>query len=202
MDFELVVALARSLERLGIIAVSGLSIWSGYRLFSIVTEAEASGRFEAKGVQFTIQRVGPGVFFALFGCLVLLYALASPMKLSSKGQRNEEGPNFSYGLPGKGKPSYEPTMGAINRLKLLATQARIATLSENEHRLLADASDYLRLAQQCLTDAEFGPGTYAEYDVVLGMCQKDPGQCDNYLRSEGKRTWFERVDDFNNATLR
>jgi hypothetical protein len=81
MDFEpfLVVAL-----RLCIIFIGGLSIYLGYRLFLDV-KTVSTGHAEVKlPNDFTIMvsRIGPGVFFALFGALVVGTSLVFPVQFS------------------------------------------------------------------------------------------------------------------------
>jgi len=72
MDAELVVLL-RFMERLLAVAIGGLAIYLGYRLFRLVPESKDSeGRVTfSKDLSIVVSRVGPGVFFALFGALVV-----------------------------------------------------------------------------------------------------------------------------------
>jgi hypothetical protein len=67
----------RGIERLAIVLIGGMAIWLGYRLF-LAVKAEAEG--EAKitlphDVTVMVSRVGPGVFFALFGSMVVIASL-------------------------------------------------------------------------------------------------------------------------------
>src|SRR4029079_1628077 len=74
---------ARHLERL-VIALSGaLAIWLGYRLFLSMPLAEkGTGRLPLPGViSIFMSRVGPGVFFALFGAGVLAYGLHQEVRI-------------------------------------------------------------------------------------------------------------------------
>jgi hypothetical protein len=71
------ILLLRGIERLAIVLIGGLAIYLGYRLF-LAVKAEAEG--EAKitlphDVTVMVSRVGPGVFFALFGSLVVVASL-------------------------------------------------------------------------------------------------------------------------------
>ena len=66
----------RSLERILAVAIGGLSIYLGYRLFSQVQLSDSEGKFTLPGgTTIYLTRVGPGVFFALFGALVVSLAL-------------------------------------------------------------------------------------------------------------------------------
>lgn len=75
---------ARHLERL-VIALSGaLAIWLGYRLFLGMPLAErGTGKLQLPGgISIFISRVGPGVFFALFGAGVLAYGLHQSVQIA------------------------------------------------------------------------------------------------------------------------
>ena len=77
LEPELIGIAARHLERILIILAGALSVWLGYRLFINMPLAEkGSGKIHLPGgISVFISRVGPGVFFALFGAVVLGYGL-------------------------------------------------------------------------------------------------------------------------------
>lgn len=63
----------RAIERIIAIAVGAMCIYLGYRLFSRIPE-EKQGEAKIKfpgDVSIYIARVGPGVFFALFGAVII-----------------------------------------------------------------------------------------------------------------------------------
>ena len=60
-----------------------LSIYLGYRLFQIASlKSEGAGKFKAAAFEFSVSRVGPGVFFALFGAYVLYTSLTNPISVA------------------------------------------------------------------------------------------------------------------------
>lgn len=63
----------RAVERILAVSISGMSIYLGYRMFCQMPKLkDGEGRFKLPGgVSIYISRVGPGVFFALFGAVVL-----------------------------------------------------------------------------------------------------------------------------------
>ena len=69
MDFYLL----RAVERLLVVLAGAGSVYLGYRLFlKIPFEKDAEGRVVIPhGPEIHLSRIGPGAFFALFGCLVL-----------------------------------------------------------------------------------------------------------------------------------
>jgi len=67
----------RILERIFAVAIGGLSMYFGYRL--LIKEPDQSksrGKFTLPGgISIDLSRVGPGVFFALFGAIVVALSL-------------------------------------------------------------------------------------------------------------------------------
>ncbi len=63
----------RAAERILVVAVGGLAIYLGYRLFLSIPERDrSSGKLELPGgTSIFITRIGPGAFFALFGSVVI-----------------------------------------------------------------------------------------------------------------------------------
>lgn len=67
----------RALERILIVLIGGLCVYLGYRLFlNIPKEKDGEGKINLPGgVSIFVTRVGPGVFFALFGTGVVALSL-------------------------------------------------------------------------------------------------------------------------------
>ncbi|WP_321527816.1 hypothetical protein [Sedimenticola selenatireducens] len=64
--------LLRFAERIIGVLIGGMAIYLGYRLFlKIPDRQDGEGRFSLRDVSIVISRVGPGVFFALFGASVV-----------------------------------------------------------------------------------------------------------------------------------
>lgn len=81
MDAQMLAIVFRGGERLGIVAIAALCIWLGYRLFqSLPAEHNASGTLTLPSAKLVMSKVGPGVFFALFGGLVLWQAVQTQLK--------------------------------------------------------------------------------------------------------------------------
>ena len=75
----------RSLERILSVAIGGLSIVLGYRLFlALPTQRDSEGSFKLPwNISVALTRVGPGVFFALFGAAVVALGLHSAVSVTS-----------------------------------------------------------------------------------------------------------------------
>ncbi|GAB3517771.1 hypothetical protein [Photobacterium alginatilyticum] len=80
MDIEII----RGIERLIIVIFSGASIFLGWNLFRVGVVDPQSAVFSGKGYKFALQKAGPGVFFALFGSIVLSIALINGLTRTTK----------------------------------------------------------------------------------------------------------------------
>lgn len=65
--------LFREIERIIAVLIGGAAIYLGYRLFlNVPNERDSEGRIKLPGdISIFLTRVGPGVFFALFGTIVI-----------------------------------------------------------------------------------------------------------------------------------
>jgi branched-subunit amino acid transport protein len=81
------VALTRATERMLLVLVGALAIYLGYNLFIRMPNAvrgkhDGEGKIELPGgVSIFLTRVGPGIFFALFGIAVIGYSVTRPVNL-------------------------------------------------------------------------------------------------------------------------
>jgi hypothetical protein len=126
----LVVALSRATERILLVLVGALAVYLGYSLFRhIPTANKAEGKLALPGgISIFLTRIGPGVFFALFGIAVIGYSVAQPVRLdlpnvavlSGFGQRNDQ-PAASASTLIAG-PEPERVVAKLNGLVLEARQ--------------------------------------------------------------------------------
>jgi hypothetical protein len=72
----------RSIERIVAVAIGGIAIYLGYRLFLAIPErTESQGRVLLPGgISIFITRIGPGAFFALFGAIVVAISFHQAIK--------------------------------------------------------------------------------------------------------------------------
>lgn len=75
----------RVIERVLAVSLGGLSIWLGYRLFlKIPRQRSGEARLALPGdISLYLTRVGPGVFFSLFGAAIVVMALRAGLMLES-----------------------------------------------------------------------------------------------------------------------
>lgn len=90
----------RGAERLIIVSAAFVSIWLGYKLFSLIINEK--GNFEGSIGKWNIklQRIAPGVFFALFGAAILIFSLNKPYEYvensNSKNQSDQNPAKIYY----------------------------------------------------------------------------------------------------------
>ena len=84
----------RVIERVLAVAIGGLSIFLGYRLFiRVPTQRDGSGKVSLPGgVNVMLSRVGPGVFFSLFGVWVVVTALRNGLLIDHDSTRGAPAP--------------------------------------------------------------------------------------------------------------
>jgi len=126
----------RAVERILAVVIGGLCIWLGQRLFlSIPEQKEGEGRVEFPGgLSVYVARVGPGVFFALFGAVVVGTSFYRGVEVQTTRQLSvtEDKPSAAASAP---------RTSALERLEFRGAGASIAT-SERDSR--ADQRALLR----------------------------------------------------------
>lgn len=76
----------RAVERLLSVFIGGISIYLGYRLFLRIPNLprDGEGKIELPGgISVYITRIGPGVFFSLFGAALIAFSLNNPLSMTS-----------------------------------------------------------------------------------------------------------------------
>lgn len=207
MDPEIILVIARSLERVVIVLVSGMSIWCGYKLFSIVTEADSRGMLESKGLKFRFSRVGPGVFFALFGSLVLSFSVAQklefptkPAKEKGSAQQGDTIAGGKYYIDNHGELSLlENAIGSLNGLKYLAS---LDSFSHYELDKLREYSTALQPLRALIVDSKFGAGSFSKFRSIELICESNLGSCDALLASSKDNELYERIEEFLSKNLK
>jgi hypothetical protein len=118
----------RMMERILDVCGGILCIYLGYMLFHIASlKQEGTGKFKSAVFEFTATKVGPGVFFALFGAYILYASLNHPI------QTTEQSANGEWtGTPPQASSAH---IDAVNRLSGL-----MQNLPAQEDRDAAEAA--------------------------------------------------------------
>jgi hypothetical protein len=87
MDPQSLTILVGAFQRILSILIGGMLVYFGYRLFLSLPGKSGrdggSGEFSlGRGGKVKLSKVGPGVFFAIFGAGLIAYSFAKPMKVN------------------------------------------------------------------------------------------------------------------------
>lgn len=112
----------RAIERIIIILIAGASVTFGWNLFKIGVVSESTGTFQGKGWRITLQKAGPGLFFALFGTAICITSLISTLNVNSHQTQTEDtnSNNQIIHYLGESGTKYLHIAQAINTLKLVS----------------------------------------------------------------------------------
>jgi branched-subunit amino acid transport protein len=185
----LAVVLTRAAERLLLVLVGAMAVYLGYNLFRQMPNArrgkganEGEGKIELPGgVSIFLTRIGPGVFFALFGFAVIGYSVTRPIQLSfpaPSGTATGASANAGGGVSYSGVGQRDPGSAARTPLAPIAgpePEMVVAKLNgayqEAQKRL--DMVAAVELAQVIRA---------AKFAVMLGRWKADWGDRDAFER--------------------
>lgn len=127
MDSVDVMLLMRMVERLLGLLSGALCVVLGYRLFlNLPEKTDSSGKVVLPGgVSIWFSRVGPGIFFALFGAAIVAYSFASTVRVTNE----QTAPRASTEAPGEAL--------AMRRQEIAAMSPRAAKSEAAEQTLIA-----------------------------------------------------------------
>lgn len=153
--------MVRGLERLLIVLFGGLSIYFGYRLFD--RAIAAAGELSAKGAGYalTLKRVAPGVFFALFGMVVMVVAISVQLKQGQTDSMYAQEVAPTIETP---KESAKKALFAISEVLRLSgsEQGKQFAATPGMTSALVQLDEYRAL----LVDQAYGEGTFAKYQEL------------------------------------
>lgn len=179
MDTESVGLLFRGSERLIVVLAAFSAIWLGYRLFDRVVSDR--GAFEGKigEWQIKLQRIAPGVFFAMFGASILVFALNAPFKQtpSSGSVGGETQSTTEYVNPQVAATEQTRALDAIvamsTAISLLNNPTLTSTLEPVDQNLAIGTVSKLILHRDMLIDDAYGKGWRQKYYDIAQKVAKD-----------------------------
>jgi hypothetical protein len=126
----------RVIERVLAVVIGGLSIYLGYRLFiKLPKQKDSSGKVMLPGdISIFFSRVGPGVFFSLFGAAVVVVSLQHGLELdlankaSVTGDSTEKTANLKVRYMGGGTGEFDPAKRDALRAEARRTIAELNKL--------------------------------------------------------------------------
>ena len=152
MEYLDALLLMRMVERLLGLLAGGLCIVLGYRLFVKLPEkTDSSGKVVLPGgVSIWLSRVGPGLFFALFGAAIVAYSFTSTVKVTneenspssraSTGTTAETPTTSRQQIAAMSDRSTEQARREARRQQLMVLRGTLADLNATIDRLGRDAA--------------------------------------------------------------
>lgn len=156
MDASELTIVFRGIERLGIVLVSAIGIYMGAKLFLKGVVTEQSANLMGAGWSIHLQKVGPGIFFALFGSAILIYAVSSPVFIpTGENGGDETGSGISYLGSQENMSTYRDIAKATNLIQKVKND-------QFENQDLQQANALLMNARKDLIIMFFGINVYRE----------------------------------------
>src|SRR5688500_12381930 len=125
MDSVDAMLLMRMVDRLLGLLSGALCVVLGYRLFiNLPEKTDLAGKVVLPGgVSIWLSRVGPGIFFALFGAAIVAYSFASTVRVTNE----QAAPRASTDTPGEAL--------ALRRQEIAARSPRAARAAAGEQEV-------------------------------------------------------------------
>jgi hypothetical protein len=187
MTEPLILACARATERLLICLFGGLSLGWGWNLFRIGVVDPQAGELDLKSWRIKFQRVGPGVFFALFGAVILVTGLSRPLTETSRPQQRpiaqaaDEKPTAApdasivYFQPdGAGRDAIKRVVRALNTFTILYEPKSSSKLDAERMRALIEAQRELEKFRNAVVTRQFGQRAVSLYLSRISVSASDP----------------------------
>lgn len=181
----------RAAERLFIVISGLVCIVVGYGLFrlSYTKAGRSDAELVAKGAGFelTLRHVWPGVFFAVFGMIILVVSIITQLKVPSSTGPDSASHGFIY--QGGGLPPADSETRVRNAIfaigEMLAVEPSGAAGNRPQR---ATAISRLATAQIDLVDVAYGQGSY---DKFTEIASKSRTPAEFTALPEGDRQFFE-----------
>jgi len=168
MELLEIAMLGRILERVSIVFVAGLSLWIGGSLFkSITLPSDQQATFEYNNLIIKLHKVGPGIFFALFGAAILIFAVISPLEITNEKSPTSANVKIKY-LKDIDRVELERWTAALTTSRNISKIPAALPIPQPDRKLIASASDALIEMRSMLLTLQF-----SETDVSIWLEWKD-----------------------------
>lgn len=196
---SMVFAIARSAERLLADATFGVSLVLGWNLFRIGVLKDQAAELSGHGWKFRLQRVGPGIFFALFGAVGLVVALQRPLQMtvntSAASSADNEAASSStqqINYAESNDSSLPDFITALTTVEYLGIQDN--GVQSAQHDALLKAKPVLEARRQALLQ-----NVYPDYRWYVGVRASGGPGARKLSTEESKR--YNKMDEIVNRTL-
>ena len=216
MEYIAMVLWTRFAEKILALLIGGLSLWLGYKLFYRAAEERSKAEIEGGGFKFKAERIGPGVFFALFGSAISIYVVLSVTRLTLPDVALVNSPNPAVEPIGDkpdrvvtvtsamGGDEIPPGLLAVNTLVLLKQRYPDpkTMLSSSDMAEMWKAIDGLAAVQRIFIDAKFGKGEGAKYEMFEKECSVNSELCRSLKSDQKSSEIHDGIFDYISLTLR
>jgi hypothetical protein len=211
-EIEMLV-LGRVIERIFIVLICGASLGFGWNLFREGITNDQEAEFSKGNWKVALKQVGPGVFFALFACVGLAFAISSPLTLNPISPPSPS-PEAKIQTPGLTRVNYDISTGndknareeikAINTLTTLWHSDASPSTAAAEKQAGDQAAVLLLQQKERLLRGIF-PGDYEKYEAIRHNVESHPEVLSNM--SPAERAQFDHIaqvsnDNFINSTTK
>ncbi|WP_154072216.1 hypothetical protein [Bradyrhizobium erythrophlei] len=201
METELIVVGFRSAERLLVAGGGIVALVLGYRLFAQTESHDAAMEARVgKSYLLRLQRVGPGIFFALFGSALLAVVMYSNVDISFPTvQKTSTTPatvsNVHFGAEtyGSATPQTRALLYARS-LQILADAASFGNAPSNveAQKSVSDAIQATNQLKEIFVDQVLGAGSFRLWQTAQSMEKLEAGY--KQKLSEAQRNTIASVD--------
>ncbi len=173
MELPTIAVFAVAFERLFVVAAALTAIVLGWNLFTRAIVLNQSGSFSFGDWKVELKTVGPGVFFSLFGTIVLVYVLLRPAEYTVTPNA---GPGHTYTLRALGVGGSADTIAlgyvrAVNTLIQIEKQVSAQPPGSAADLTVAQVADLksavarLTEMRQALLVQKFGKAAFDEWQA-------------------------------------
>jgi hypothetical protein len=195
-----IAVIAVAVERLLVVGAGLISILLGWNLFVRAIIPNQSGTIAVGEWKVELKTVGPGIFFSLFGTVILVYVLINPAKYTTTVSDAATGP---VTITAMGVRSASDTITfsyarAINTISQIDTQlaalpeGSVATVTPTQRKDLNSASSRLKQLRRQILVSNFGASPIDEWEANqnIYLTSKQQLPLDLRQRLEKIAPWF------------
>lgn len=166
MDILEIASLFRGVERLLIVAGGIIALYLGYRLFVSGLVGGQTGELIGKSLSVRLVRVGPGIFFALFGTCVLIVMTWQNIVTSTPKVDEKVGTLTFFGISEKSRiERVVEDIGAIKVMVAAGSESR-----DNIVKVLTNIQEslvHILLGDKIYEGCKFGKRSQSEQDCQI-----------------------------------
>jgi hypothetical protein len=166
-DYSIVV-ITRAAERI-VVAIAGVvALTFGYRLFEKAADLGSLSAEIPQKIKLQMQRIGPGIFFALFGTAILIYVMSSNVAMVPTSAAGATAPVLRFSGPvQEALSSKEKSAQAAHAIEVIKTFAvAVPPQTKEDEQRRSDAIQLVENVQSGFVDQVVGKGAYGDWKVI------------------------------------